>query len=100
MKNLKFFPKIHPHGTAERLEALMFGPPRVHLGEQGLSNVRGARLAVLIEGEVLADVERAAVVTTARRATAAIRVLPEGSRQDRDQRPSSSAAAKEGSGSR
>ena len=61
------------------LEALVFGEPCADLGEQFLGDVEGAGLVLLLEGQVLAGVQRPAVVTASGGSAAAVGVGAEGS---------------------
>jgi hypothetical protein len=65
------------------LEALVLGEPCADLGEQVFGDVDGPGLASLLEGEVLALVQGAAVVKAAGGAAAAVGVGAEGSGQHR-----------------
>src|SRR5205085_29453 len=60
----------------ELFEAVVFGEPCADLGEQLLGDVDRARLAVFLEGEVLALVPWAAVVAAALGPATAVGVGP------------------------
>src|SRR5262249_30988626 len=66
----------------ESFESLVFFQPRVHLGEKLFGDVDRARFALLFEGEVLASVQRSAVVTAAGGAPAAVGVSAERGGED------------------
>src|SRR5262245_50560911 len=66
----------------EGFEAFVFGQPCTHLGEELLGDVDGARLAVLLEGQVLSGMEGPAVVASTGRASAAVGVGAEGGGED------------------
>jgi len=64
-------------------ESLVFGQPRLHLGEKLFGDVDGSGFAVLFESEVLSGMERPAFVAPAGRSATAVGVGAEGGGEDR-----------------